>query len=88
VAAQTAASVARAPAPVPAAAPQPAAAASGATCEQVLARLDALGEDKPAKLALLAMLPETLHQEVLAALKLQKAERERQARAAELEDLL
>lgn len=54
----------------------------------VLARLEALGEDKPAKLALLSTLPAELHDQVVTALKQQKEEKARRARNAELEDLL
>ncbi|NGZ86129.1 hypothetical protein [Duganella aceris] len=54
----------------------------------VLAQLNALGEDKPAKLTLMATLDEELNAQVLAALKRQKQQRARQVRNAELEDLL
>lgn len=75
-----------APAPV---APAPAAAPAGdQRCAAILVQLDALGQDKTAKLALLATLPEELNTEVVAALKRQKEERALRARNAELEDLL
>ena len=77
---------AEAPAPAPASASAPAPQAGSAA--EVLQQLNALGDDKPAKLALLASLPDSLNAEVVAALKLQKEEKARQARNAELEDLL
>lgn len=57
-------------------------------CADILTQLDALGENKPAKLALLSTLPEALHAQVVAALKKQKEEKALRARNAELEDLL
>jgi hypothetical protein len=55
---------------------------------EVMLRLNALGDDKQAKLALLATLSEELNAQVVIALKQQKEEKARQARNAELEDLL
>lgn len=81
----------------PAAAPAPAAAVAtpaaapaetGGSPEQIVAQLNALGDDKVAKLALLAGLAPELNSLVVAALKVQKTEKERKTREAELEDLL
>lgn len=64
------------------------AAAPAATVDAILAQLNALGDDKPGKLALLATLSEALKEQVIARLKQQKEDKSRQARDAELEDLL
>ena len=69
--------------PAPAASPS-----SPPDLAAVLAQLEALGEDKQAKLTLLGSLPTELNDQVIAALKQQKEEKARRARNAELEDLL
>ena len=68
----------------------PAAATGTDSLPEVMARLDALGEDKEAKKKLMAQLPEALNVAVREELKRRKDERERKAREAdaELEDLL
>lgn len=80
----------------PSTTPSPAAAPAAAPeeervpvdLEQIIARLNALGEDKAAKRALLETLSPELNDSVMVALKVQKAEKERKLREAELEDLL
>lgn len=71
----------------PIAAPRP---ISAATVEQIMAQLNAMGEDKNAKKILIASLTTEMGAEVRAALKIQKEEKERKAREndLELEDLL
>ena len=86
-------SVAVAPMAAPAPAPAPAVAAAvagNASLDQVIAQLNALGNDKDAKRAIIAALPEDLDKLVRAELKRLKEENERKAREAdaELEDLL
>jgi hypothetical protein len=81
---QAAAPAAATPAPAAPAAPD----AAASTAADILAQLNAMGDDKPAKLALLATLSPELNDQVVAALKQQKEEKARQARNAELEDLL
>lgn len=80
----------QAPAAIPTPTPAPAQAVLDVT--GALARLDALGDDKAAKKAFLDTLPPALDAEVRAALKARKekqeADRQAQARDAELEDLL
>ena len=68
----------------------PSAPAGTDSLPDVMARLDALGEDKEAKKKLMAQLPEALNMAVREELKRRKDERERKAREAdaELEDLL
>nr|WP_315248773.1 hypothetical protein [uncultured Duganella sp.] len=78
--------------PAPAAAPAPVTAPTVSTAApsvaDIVAQLNALGEDKQAKLALLNGLAPELHEQVVTALKQQKEDKARQARNAELEDLL
>ena len=64
--------------------------ASASSVEQVMAQLNALGDDKESKKAIIAALPADLNVQVRAELKRQKEENERKAREAdaELEDLL
>ena len=76
---------ASAAAAAPAAATAPVAAPTAA---DILAQLNAMGDDKQAKLALLATLSPELNDQVVVALKQQKEEKARLARNAELEDLL
>lgn len=66
------------------------AAPAHASIEQIMAQLNALGENKSAKKALIATLPADLNILVRAELKMQKEEKARMAREAdaELEDLL
>jgi hypothetical protein len=63
-------------------------AAPELTLEAAMARLDALGEDKDAKIALIAALPATLKDAVTAALKQKKEDKARKALHDELEGLL
>ncbi|MDR6395581.1 hypothetical protein [Herbaspirillum seropedicae] len=76
--------------PPPAAAPAAPVQVVTDSLQEVMARLDALGEDKEAKKKLMAQLPEELNASVRDELKRRKEERERKAREAdaELEDLL
>jgi hypothetical protein len=80
--------VAAAPAAVPVAPAAAAAPAAAPTAADIVAQLNAMGEDKQAKLALLNSLPAELNDQVVVALKQQKEDKARQARNAELEDLL
>jgi hypothetical protein len=58
--------------------------------DEIIAQLDGLGTDKPAKMALLEKLPPSINDQVVAALKKRKEENDRiaQLRSAELEGLL
>ena len=61
-----------------------------ATVDDILKQLELQGEDKEAKKKIIMALPDDLSTQVIAALKLQKEEKERLARQvdSELEDLL
>jgi hypothetical protein len=72
----------------PAAAPAAVKAAATGSCDEILGQIDALGEDKQAKLDLLAGIPDPLHAEVMAALKQRKEDDAKKARNAAAEALL
>jgi hypothetical protein len=71
-----------------AAAPHDNAASGNATSADVLKQIDALGDNRQAKLDLIATLPDALHADVMRALQQRKDEEAKKARSAAAEALL